>query len=98
MYVAASRDRGHRETIDDRERHAVSAFGVLPAGGVGYVWMPGMDGAERARGLRALDPPLPVVLVSADHRADPGLPGVPFLPKPVDPDDLWAALDHVLAS
>jgi CheY-like chemotaxis protein len=67
-----------------------------PAVVVSDVRMPGVDGAELARRLRAQEPPVPIVLTSTDHGADPGLPGVPFLPKPVDLDDLRAAVERLL--
>lgn len=85
-----------REAADGAEALAAVAH-ARPAVVVSDVRMPGVDGAELARRLMAYEPPVPIVLTSSDHAADPRLPGVPFLPKPVDLDDLRAAVERLLA-
>jgi two-component system, OmpR family, response regulator MprA len=86
-----------REAADGEEALAAVAD-ARPAVVVSDVRMPGVDGAELARRLRAYEPPVPIVLTSSDHTADPRLPGVPFLPKPVDLDDLRATVERLLKS
>ena len=84
-----------REAADGAEALAAVAQ-ARPAVVVSDVRMPGVDGAELARRLMAYDPPVPIVLTSTDHAADPRLPGVPFLPKPIDLDELRAAVERLL--
>ncbi|MEA2583235.1 MAG: two-component system, OmpR family, response regulator MprA [Thermomicrobiales bacterium] len=86
-----------QEAADGLEALAAVAR-ARPALVVSDIRMPGVDGAELARRLMAHDPPVPVVLTSSDHAADPRLPGVPFLPKPVDLDDLRAAVARLLTA
>ncbi|MBW8269261.1 PAS domain-containing sensor histidine kinase [Caldovatus aquaticus] len=72
-----------------------------PAALVSDVSMPGMDGLELARRLRARFPRLPVVLVSGYAAAALGedLPaeGLRFLAKPYRPQELVAAVRAALA-
>ena len=83
------------EAADGAEALAVIAR-ARPVVVVSDVMMPGVDGAELARRLLAYEPPVPIVLTSTDHAADPRLPGVPFLPKPVDFDELRATVERLL--
>ena len=59
-----------------------------------------VDGLEVAARLRADDPELPIALVSADPAIsqDPRVSAlsIAVLPKPLDPDRLWAFLGRVL--
>jgi CheY-like chemotaxis protein len=51
--------------------------------------MPGMNGAELLQRLRAADPHLPAVMISANPiEVGPTLDGVRFFPKPVSLDTL----------
>ncbi len=84
-----------QEAADGMEALAAVAR-ARPALVVSDVRMPGVDGAELAQRLQAHDPPVPIVLTSSDRDADPRLPGVPFLPKPVDLDELRAAVRRLL--
>lgn len=62
---------------------------------VSDVMMPGLDGIAVAHQLRVLG--IPTILMSAvtEH---PGVPGVPFIPKPFDLDCVLAAVTCVLAA
>jgi CheY-like chemotaxis protein len=58
--------------------------------------MPGMNGEELLGRLRALDPGLPAILISANPiDVGPTLDGVVFFPKPVSLEALVAYLDTV---
>ena len=59
--------------------------------------LPELHGVTLAAGLRRARPGLPVVLVSGVE-ADPGLPGVPFVRKPFDADELLAAVAAAVAA
>jgi two-component system, chemotaxis family, chemotaxis protein CheY len=55
--------------------------------------MPGMNGDELLRRLRALDPALPAVMISANPiDVGPTLDGVRFFPKPVSLETL---VEHI---
>ncbi|MCU0985994.1 MAG: ATP-binding protein [Acetobacteraceae bacterium] len=68
-----------------------------PAALISDVSMPGMDGPALVRAVRAMQPDLPVILVSGYADTDPltDLPGAPvqFLPKPFSIKDLAARLE-----
>jgi two-component system cell cycle sensor histidine kinase/response regulator CckA len=72
-----------------------------PAALVSDVSMPGMDGPQLVRAVRALVPSLPVILVSgyAETEAIADLPGAPvqFLAKPFSIRDLLGRLDALVA-
>ena len=72
-----------------------------PAALVSDVSMPGMDGPQLVRAVRALAPSLPVILVSgyAETEAIADLPGAPvqFLAKPFSIRDLLGRLDALVA-
>ena len=57
------------------------------------VMMPGLDGVDLARRLRERG--VPVVLMSA-ARTTVDLPGVRFVPKPFDLDEMLAAVSRAL--
>jgi CheY-like chemotaxis protein len=59
------------------------------------VMMPRMTGVELVGRLRARGDSVPVVLMSANHAGD-DLPGVRFLAKPFDLDDVSAAVRRAL--
>jgi two-component system response regulator VicR len=61
------------------------------------VMMPKMDGLTLAKQLRARGWTMPVVLMSAATSAL-DLPGVPFLLKPLDLDELLETIAHVVAA
>jgi CheY-like chemotaxis protein len=59
--------------------------------------MPGMNGDELLRRLRALDPRLPAVMISANPiDVGPTLDGVRFFPKPVSLETLVEHIDGIL--
>ena len=60
------------------------------------VLMPRLDGAALAARLLARRPRVPVVLVSAYRTASP-VPGVAFVPKPLDPGEVLDAVERELA-
>ncbi len=57
--------------------------------------LPGLNGITLAAGLHEVKPPIPVILISAAV-ADPGLPGLVFVPKPFNFAHLRAAIARVL--
>jgi DNA-binding NtrC family response regulator len=61
--------------------------------------MPGIDGAEFVRRLRAFDPYMPVIVVSGMPDAEDAYRGqhVIFLVKPCEPEDLIALVKAALA-
>jgi DNA-binding response OmpR family regulator len=61
------------------------------------VMMPQVDGVSLAKQLRARGWTMPVVLMSAEVAAV-DLPGVPFLLKPLDLDELLETIVHVVAA
>jgi CheY-like chemotaxis protein len=61
------------------------------------VMMPKMDGVTLAKQLRARGWTMPVVLMSAEVAAV-DLPGVPFLLKPLDLDDLLGTIARIVAA
>jgi two-component system cell cycle sensor histidine kinase/response regulator CckA len=71
-----------------------------PAALVSDVAMPGMDGLELARALRARWPDLPILLLSGYAESALGrdfdAEGLRFLAKPYTPEELLAALDAAL--
>lgn len=62
--------------------------------------MPGIDGAEFVRRLRAFDPYMPVIVVSGLPDAEDAYlgQGVIFLLKPCEPEDLIALVKTALAA
>lgn len=60
--------------------------------------MPGIDGAEFVRRLRAFDPHIPVIVVSGLPDAEEAYRGqeVMFLVKPCEPEDLIALVKAAL--
>ena len=58
--------------------------------------LPELHGVTLAAGLHAARPGLPLILVSGISD-DPCLPGVPFLRKPFDADELLATVAAALA-
>ena len=59
--------------------------------------MPGLDGAALVQGLRRRRLTVPVVLMSAVSSAV-DLPGVPFLPKPFEPERLLNTVAAAIAA
>jgi CheY-like chemotaxis protein len=61
------------------------------------VKMPGLDGVALVQGMRRRRLAVPVVLMSA---VSPGvdLPGVPFLPKPFEPERLLSTVAAAIAA
>lgn len=90
-------DDGYRVTCAADGREALALLErVRPAIIVSDVTMPRMGGVALVRSLRERDDGTPVVLVSAVCAAV-DLPGVVFLAKPFDLDDLAAAITRGLA-
>ena len=61
------------------------------------VRMPGLDGAALVQGLRRRRLAVPVVLMSAVSTGV-DLPGVPFLPKPFEPERLLSTVAAAIAA
>jgi CheY-like chemotaxis protein len=61
--------------------------------------MPGMNGDELLRQLRAIDPKLPAIMISANPiEVGPTLDGVRFFPKPVSLETLAEHVQAILLS
>jgi CheY-like chemotaxis protein len=59
--------------------------------------MPGMNGDELLRRLRAIDPSLPAIMISANPiEVGPTLDGVRFFPKPVSLETLAEHVANIL--
>ena len=90
-------DEGYRVRT---ARDGTDALALLDAAApdliVSDVTMPRMGGGELVERLRARGSGIPVILMSANYAAV-DLPGVRFLAKPFDLDDLSAAVRHTLA-
>ena len=100
---------GHDVTLARDDRRALSAF---EAGQFDLtfldIFMPGMDGLETMRHIRALAPAIPIIVISSrsvapDTYAEPVFPkiatrlgAVASLPKPFRADALLAAVDGCL--
>jgi two-component system cell cycle sensor histidine kinase/response regulator CckA len=93
---------GHGVVVADSAESALALVdeGITPAALVCDVAMPGLDGLELARRLRARWPGLPVLLLSgyAERTLDPGLgmEGFRFLSKPFGPTELLREVGAVL--
>jgi CheY-like chemotaxis protein len=61
------------------------------------VMMPVIDGHKLVEELRKRGDRTPIMLMSAATHAVRAIPGVPFLPKPFDIDDLLAVVARALA-
>jgi DNA-binding response OmpR family regulator len=61
------------------------------------VMMPVIDGHKLVEELRRRGDRTPIMLMSAATHAVRSIPGVPFLPKPFDIDDLLARVTRALA-
>ena len=89
-------------TADGREALALIRT-VAPAVVLLDVWLPGMDGVETLRRIAEIDPPLRVIMVTAN--ADIGLTSrllamgaVDYIPKPFDLEYLEQAVSIQLAA
>jgi DNA-binding response OmpR family regulator len=62
------------------------------------IWLPDGSGLDLCREVKAMTPRLPILIVSADRdarRAAQACGADSFLPKPVEPDDIEAALGRL---
>jgi CheY-like chemotaxis protein len=82
--------KGYRVSVAYSGEQAVEAFGRdTPDLVITDYKMPGMNGDELLRRLRALDPRLPAIMISANPiDVGPTLDGVRFFPKPVSLETL----------
>jgi PAS domain S-box-containing protein len=95
---------GFRVEVHDGAESAARMFAAAPASFalvLADLSMPGLNGAELIRQLRAIRPEQPAVLMSGDHdRYGPvtgsGLAGVVLLAKPFDAMEFFAALGRGL--
>ncbi len=98
------RQAGHEVVPQEDSQDALDAIreGLRPALLVTDVAMPGLDGLELARAARAVQPDLPVLLLSGYSAASvggaPEREGFAFLAKPFTPEALRAAVAARLAS
>ena len=92
MLVEALFDEGFRVRSAPDGRHALDQVAFEPPALIlSDVSMPHMDGTEMVNRLRARGHRTPVILISARYQAV-DLPGVRFLPKPFDLDQLMDAV------
>lgn len=82
--------KGYRVSVATSGEQALAAYQAdTPDLVITDYKMPGMNGDELLRRLRALDPGLPAVMISANPiEAGPTLDGVRFFPKPVSLETL----------
>jgi CheY-like chemotaxis protein len=83
---------------DDGQAGFAQAVREQPSVVLSDFMLPGMDGGQLIGKLR-MDPrtrAIPVVLMSSSHYAPRRLPGVPFLQKPFNVDDVLALLARAL--
>lgn len=98
------RQAGHEVLAQEDSQDALDAIreGLRPALLVTDVAMPGLDGLELARAARAVQPDLPVLLLSGYSAASvggaPEREGFAFLAKPFTPEALRAAVATRLAA
>ncbi|MGO4478138.1 response regulator [Massilia sp. 2TAF26] len=86
--------KGYRVSVAYSGEQALAAFEAdRPDLVVTDYKMPGMNGAELLLRLRAIDPALPAVMISANPiEVGPTLEGVRFFPKPVSLETL---VEHI---
>lgn len=86
--------KGYRVSVAASGEQALEAYRADPPDLVVTDYkMPGMNGDELLRRLRALDPALPAVMISANPiDVGPVLDGVSFFPKPVSLETL---IEHI---
>jgi CheY-like chemotaxis protein len=90
--------KGYRVTVACSGEQALEAYQAdTPDLVITDYKMPGMNGDELLRRLRALDPGLPAVMISANPiDVGPTLDQVVFFPKPVSLETLVEHLETVL--
>ena len=90
--------KGYRVSVATSGEQALACFGRdAPDCVITDYKMPGMNGDELLRRLRALQPGLPAVLISANPiEVGPTLDRVRFFPKPVSLETLVEHLETVL--
>ncbi|MGJ7915358.1 response regulator [Massilia sp. LXY-6] len=90
--------KGYRVSVATSGEQALEAWGAArPDLVITDYKMPGMNGDELLRRLRALDPTLPAVMISANPTDVGPIPaGVAFFAKPVSLDTLAEHLDAIL--
>lgn len=86
--------KGYRVSVAYSGEQALAAFEAdRPDLVVTDYKMPGMNGAELLLRLRAIDPALPAVMISANPiEVGPTLEGIRFFPKPVSLETL---VEHI---
>jgi len=90
--------KGYRVSVATSGEQALAAFEAdRPDLVVTDYKMPGMNGAELLLRLRAIDPALPAVMISANPiEVGPTLDRVTFFPKPVSLETLAEHIGSVL--
>jgi CheY-like chemotaxis protein len=90
--------KGYRVSVAHSGEQALASFRAdLPDLVITDYKMPGMNGEELLRRLRALQPGLPAVMISANPiDVGPTLEEVVFFPKPVSLETLVEHLQEVL--
>lgn len=81
--------------VGDGEEALAAVAEETPDVIVADVMMPRLDGLEMTQALRERGIDAPVVLMSAVY-ADVDLPGIRFVPKPFDLDDLVAVVNRLM--
>jgi CheY-like chemotaxis protein len=91
--------KGYRVSLADSGEQALEAYQAdIPDLVITDYKMTGMNGDELLRRLRALDPGLPAIMISANPvEVGPTLDGVVFFPKPVSLETLYEQLQAMLA-
>jgi CheY-like chemotaxis protein len=92
--------KGYRVSVATSAEQALEAFRLDPPDLVITDYkMPGMNGDELLRRLRALQPGLPAVMISANPiDVGPTLDEVMFFPKPVSLETLVEHLQTILSA
>jgi len=90
--------KGYRVSVAFSGEQALEAYGAdRPDLVITDYKMLGMNGDELLRHLRALDPSLPAVMISANPiDVGPTLDGVRFFPKPVSLETLAEHIDGIV--
>ncbi|MCC6315523.1 MAG: response regulator [Thermomicrobiales bacterium] len=96
LLCALLQDEGYdAHGVGDGEDALMAVAEALPDVIVADVMMPRLGGLEMTQALRDRGVGAPVVLMSAVY-ADVDLPGIRFVPKPFDLDELVTVVNHLV--